>query len=321
MAGSAAAYAMADEEGDNMGQISLKTLLEAGCHFGHQVKRWHPRAKSFIYATRDGIHIIDLAKTREGLENATKMTQDLAREGKVVLFVATKRQAKGVVSAICKELGIAHLTQRWIGGFLTNWDEVKKNLEKLRQMRIDRDTGAWGAFPKHEQVKLSKELTKLELFYGGVSELTSLPDAVFIVDIRKEDAAVREATIVGIPVIGIVDTNSDPTAINFPIPANDDAVGSIEAVTRYVAQSINFGKMQAQKIAAVPADSAVSEIAGAPDKKKRAGKKKETETTQEVPYKTKKIEEVQPVLTPEPTTDKKAPAKRGRKKKTESSLS
>ncbi|MBI1869389.1 30S ribosomal protein S2 [Candidatus Gottesmanbacteria bacterium] len=230
-----------------MQQISLKDLLEAGCHFGHQVKRWHPRAGAFIYAARDGIHIIDLARTRDGLEKAAQFAKNLGLEGKILLFVATKRQAKGVVAEEARKTGIPYLTQRWIGGFITNWDEVKKNLEKVRQMRSDRDSKAWLEFPKHEQVKLAKTLSKLEAFYGGVAEVKELPDALFVVDIRKEDAAVREAAIRGITAIGIVDTNSDPARLDYPIPANDDAVGSIQYITRTIAEAYKEGKEEGVK--------------------------------------------------------------------------
>lgn len=230
-----------------MQTVTLKELLEAGCHFGHQVKRWHPKAARYIYGARDGIHIIDLAHTRDCLASASEFVQNLGSSGKQLLFVATKRQAKVIVSAEAKRVGAPYLTHRWIGGFITNWDEVKKNLEKVRSLRQDRDSAAWEKFPKHEQVKLAKTLTKLEGFYGGVAEEVALPDAVFIVDIRKEDSAVREATLRGIPIIAIVDTNSDPTRVEYPIPANDDAVGSISIITKYIADAFAEGKDQLAK--------------------------------------------------------------------------
>lgn len=225
-----------------MKDISLKDLLEAGCHFGHKVSRWHPKAASFIYQTKDGIHIIDLAKTRDNLKKAGEFVKSLGEEGKILLFVATKRQAKGVVSEAARRVHIPYLTSRWVGGFATNWDEVKKNIDKVNDMRKDRDEGVWKQFPKHEQVKLDKDLRKLEKAYGGVVELVALPDAMFLIDIKTEVIALREASRRGIPVVAVVDTNTDPNLVDFPVPANDDAVGSIKYLTDYIADAYGEGR-------------------------------------------------------------------------------
>ncbi|MBI3955450.1 30S ribosomal protein S2 [Candidatus Gottesmanbacteria bacterium] len=225
-----------------MKDVSLKDLLEAGCHFGHRAEKWHPKAESFIYQSREGIHIIDLAKTREGLLKAGELIKSLGETGKVVLFVATKRQAKAAVKEAAIRADIAYLTNRWIGGFITNWDEVYKNIEKLNTMRADSKSGAWNDRPKHEIVKLHKEMRKLEMVYSGVTLLKKIPDAVFMVDIRRENSCLREAVRFHLPIVAIVDTNSDPTPVVYPIPANDDAVGSIQFIVNYLADSYLEGK-------------------------------------------------------------------------------
>lgn len=230
-----------------MKQITLEELLQAGCHFGHKSERWHPKAHEFIYTEKDGIHIIDLAQTKKGLEEAREFVKKMVEEGKEVLFVGTKRQAKGVVKTAAAAADAPYLVERWIGGFLTNWDGIKKNIDKINRMQEEKNTNAWKKFPKHEQVKLSRYLDRLKLTYAGVLKLAKYPDALFIVDIRKEQSAIYEAIRVGIPVIAIVDTNTDPTPIDYMIPANDDAVGSIEYIVQTVAEAYKEGKEYLEK--------------------------------------------------------------------------
>lgn len=230
-----------------MKEISLKELLEAGCHFGHRKERWHPKAASFIYQTKEGIHIIDLVKTRSALTQAAEYVKGLGQERKTILFVATKRQAKGVVSEAAKRAGVAYLTSRWIGGFITNWEEVKKNIDKLNRFYKEKADGSWQKFPKHEIVKLEKILRKLEIVYKGVIDLTAPPAAVFIVDAKKEIACLAEAIRRGVKTVAIVDTNTDPSALDFPIPANDDAVGSIQYIVNYLAEAYLEGRKLAEK--------------------------------------------------------------------------
>lgn len=251
-----------------MKDISLKELLEAGCHFGHRAEKWHPKATSFIYQSREGIHIIDLAKTREGLMSAGELIRSFGETGKTILFVATKRQAKGAVKEAAVRAGAAYLTNRWIGGFITNWDEVYKNIEKLNTMRQESQSGAWNSRPKHEIVKLHKEMRKLEMVYAGVSLLRKIPDAVFIVDIRRENSCVREAVRFNLPILAIVDTNSDPTPVAYPIPANDDAVGSIQFIVNFLADSYIEGKK-------------IFEKKGEKEEKKRAVKAEKSEVVEE----------------------------------------
>jgi small subunit ribosomal protein S2 len=231
-----------------MAEVSLQQLLEAGCHFGHKSERWHPHASEFIYTEKDGIHIIDLAKTKIGLENAVKFIRETVAAGGDVLFVATKRQAKGVVKEAVLKSGAPFFVERWIGGFLTNWEEIKKNITKANRMAEEQANGTWKKYPKHEQVKLAQYLKKLNMFYEGVLTIKAVPSALFIIDVKKEIAALREAKRREIPIIGVVDTNSDPRSVDYVIPANDDAVGSIkfiiDTVTEAYAEGMKIRKSQ-----------------------------------------------------------------------------
>lgn len=225
-----------------MQEITLQSLLEAGCHFGHKAERWHPKAAEFIYTKKDGIHIIDLAKTKTGLDDAITFARELVKNGGELLFIATKRQAMGVAREAAVKAGAPYLVERWIGGFLTNWEEVKKNIDKIINLENDHAAGRWKKMPKHEQGKLLRYIERLKVFYGGVLQVKEKPNAIFVVDVKREHAAVREAIRVGIPVVAIVDTNSDPAGIDYVIPANDDAVGSIKIITESIAAAYLEGK-------------------------------------------------------------------------------
>lgn len=230
-----------------MEEITLQALLEAGCHFGHKAERWNPKASEFIYSEKDGIHIIDLAKTKAGLEAAGAFVKETASRGETVLFIGTKRQASGIVKELAQKAGAPYLVERWIGGFLTNWDEVHKNIQKINRLADEQKTGGWKKFPKHEQTKLARYLERLKIFYGGVLALNAPPAALFIIDVKKEDAAVREGKRREIPIIGVVDTNSDPTGIEYVIAANDDAVGSIQIITKIIADAYREGREKLEK--------------------------------------------------------------------------
>ncbi len=230
-----------------MEPISLKSLLEAGCHFGHKAERWHPRAKQYIYQERDGIHVIDLAKTKSGLERAAEFVKNTAKSGKTILFVGTKRQAAAIIKEEAEFCSAPFISRRWIGGFLTNWEQVHRNLEKIRRLTEEETNGTWKKFPKHERVKLSRYLKKLLFFYSGVVKLMQKPDAVLVVDIKRESVAIHEANIMHIPVVAMVDTNTDPTPVEYQIPANDDAVGSIRFVIHYLAQAYLEGVNEYEK--------------------------------------------------------------------------
>lgn len=231
-----------------MKEITLEELLEAGCHFGHQVTRSNPKARDFIFEARDNIHIIDLAKTKEGLEEAVAFVKALAsKEGSSIIVVGTKRQAKGIVEEEIKRAmgelkneerlteGLYYVTNRWVGGILTNFSEVSKNCKKLKDLAAKLQSDEEKAkYTKKEVGLWERERQKLQSFYGGIENMKKNPDALFIIDTHNEDLAVREANKVGVVTVGIVDTNADPYIVDYPIPANDDAVGSIELIVSYI---------------------------------------------------------------------------------------
>jgi len=218
--------------------ISLKELLEAGCHFGHQTVRWHPKMKPYIFAARDGIHIFDLVKTREGLAGASEFIAKTIKEGGKALFVGTKRQAKEAVLKTAKKLGQPYVVERWLGGTLTNWDQIKKRIERLSEMKEKREAGEYKEFTKKERLLLDREIARLEHFFGGIASLEDLPDAIFIVDTKKQKAAVAEAAKKEIPIVAICDTNSNPDKIDYVIPANDDAQKSIELILSKIKEAV-----------------------------------------------------------------------------------
>ncbi|MDO8515091.1 MAG: 30S ribosomal protein S2 [bacterium] len=223
-----------------MRDISLKDLLEAGCHFGHKAARWYPKAAEYIFAQREGVHIIDLIKTKARLEDAGKYLFELGKSGGTIVFVGAKRQAKLVIEEAAKRSGSYFLTQRWPGGFLTNFPVMKKNLDRIKEMEVRTQDDK--TFTKKERLLAKREMEKLLVLYGGVQGLEKAPDAIFVVDIRKFAGAVREATSIGVKLVAITDTNVDPEPVNYPIPANDDAVGSIKIIVDYLADCYLEGK-------------------------------------------------------------------------------
>lgn len=225
-----------------MQDITLQALLEAGCHFGHKAERWNPKSAKYIYTEKDGIHIIDLAQTKAGLEAAMAYIKSTVAAGGEVLFVGTKRQAQSILKSEAEAVGAPYFSVRWIGGFLTNWDQIRKNIEKINRMEEEQKTGAWKKFPKHEQVKMSRYLERIKIYYGGVLKLPNVPVALVIIDVKKEIAAVREATRRGVAIVGVVDTNSDPAGIDYVIAANDDAVGSVSYIIHVLAEAYKEGK-------------------------------------------------------------------------------
>jgi len=231
-----------------MREITLEELLEAGCHFGHQVTRSNPKAREFIYESRDNIHIIDLSKTKEGLEEAAAFIKALASKGGSLIIVGTKRQAKGIVEEELKRApDIFYITNRWVGGLLTNFSEVSKNFKKLQELTENLNSEEFKTkYTKKEIGLWEKERQKLERVYGGVSSIKGKPDAIFIVDSHFEDLAVSEGTKMGVATVAIVDTNADPNAVDYPIPANDDAVGSIKLIVSYVIGSWIEGRKLAK---------------------------------------------------------------------------
>lgn len=223
-------------------KVSLKELLEAGCHFGHQRQRWNPKAAEYIYTERDGIHVIDLTKTAKGISEASDFLRDLVSKNGTVIFLGTKRQAKTAILEGAKKCGVYYLVTRWPGGLFTNWEQIKKNLERIKKLKeLTTSEEAKNTYTKREILLFQRELTKMLEVYSGVEFLDRIPDAIFIVDCRKENNAVREAVIKGVKIIGIVDTNTDPTPVDYPIPANDDAVGSINLVVKYMSDAVLEG--------------------------------------------------------------------------------
>src|SRR3954470_17320506 len=221
--------------------VTRRELLEAGVHFGHQTRRWNPKMGRYLYGERSGIYIIDLEKTLTGLEEAYTFAADLGRRGGVVLFVGTKKQAQEVIVEHADRVGMPYVTTRWLRGLLTNFQTVSRRLNRLRELREMERTGAFDYLPKKEAIRLRHEREKLERNLGGMQALDRLPDAVFVIDTKKEHIAVNEARKLGLPVIAIVDTNCDPDEVDYVIPGNDDAIRSVSLVTRLVADALAEG--------------------------------------------------------------------------------
>ena len=216
----------------------MKNLLESGVHFGHQTKRWDPRMKKFIFAERNGIHIIDLQKTIVNVRVAYDMIRDQVKNGKSVLFIGTKKQAQQAIEREAKRCGMYYVNQRWLGGMLTNFKTIKKSIHRLKKIEKMEVDGTFESLTKKEVSKLNKERAKLEKNLGGIKEMKDLPGAVFIIDTRKETIAVAEAKRMGIPIVAVVDTNCDPTDIDYPIPGNDDAIRAISLYAEIVANAV-----------------------------------------------------------------------------------
>jgi small subunit ribosomal protein S2 len=219
----------------------MKELLEAGAHFGHQTKRWNPKMKEYIFGERNGIYIIDLQKTLKMFKEASKFVQDLATEGKIVLFVGTKRQAQDAIAEEAQKCGMFYINQRWLGGLLTNWVTVQKSVKRLKELDDMATDGRYELLPKKEVIKLERERKHLQANLAGIKNMTRLPDAIFVIDSNKEQIAVREARKLGIPVVAVVDTNCDPSEVDYVIPGNDDALRAIRLFTSKISESIAEG--------------------------------------------------------------------------------
>ncbi len=231
-----------------MSVVSMKQLLEAGVHFGHQTRRWNPKMAKYIFTERNGIYIIDLQKTVRKLEEAYNFVRDLTAEGKSVLFVGTKKQAQDSVKEEAERAGAYYVNARWLGGMMTNFSTIKHRIERLKQLREMESDGTFELLPKKEVIKLNLEIEKLEKFLGGIKEMKELPGALFIVDPKKEKIAVSEAKKLGIKVVAIVDTNCDPDDVDYVIPGNDDAIRAVKLLASVISNAIiegNEGKMGA----------------------------------------------------------------------------
>lgn len=220
---------------------SMQELLEAGVHFGHQVRRWNPKMRPYIFTARGGVHVLDLAQTVEKLEQACEFVRKTAEAGGNIIFLASKKQARSIVLEEAKRAGALHMTERWIGGLLTNWEQTSKNIKKLSDLKTKKEAGEFKDLTKKENLLIDRDIAKLERFYGGIASLEKLPDAIFVVDVRKEENACREAKLKGIPVVAICDTNANLSLVDYPIPGNDDAIKAIEIMTKAIADAYEEG--------------------------------------------------------------------------------
>ena len=234
-----------------MSVISMKQLLEAGVHFGHQTRRWNPKMAEYIFAERNGIYIIDLQKTVKYLETAYNFVRDLSMEGKSILFVGTKKQAQDSVKEEAIRCEMPFVNARWLGGMMTNFTTIKLRIRRLNQLRKMEEDGTFELLPKKEVIKLKLEIEKLEKFLGGIQDMKELPGALFIVDPRKERIAVAEAKKLGIPIVAIVDTNCDPDEIDYVIPGNDDTIRAVKLIASAMASAVIEGRQGEQGSAAI----------------------------------------------------------------------
>ncbi len=251
--------------------LPMKSLLEAGVHFGHRTRRWHPRMKQFIFTERNGIHIIDLQQTMGKLEEAYNVVRDMVAEGGTILFVGTKRQAQDTIATEAQRCGMPYVNQRWLGGTLTNFRTIRSRIDYLVKLEERQATGDLEKLPKKEALLLTRELAKLQNRLGGLKEMRRLPKAVFIVDTRHEEIAIHEANALQIPIVAMCDTNSDPNPIAYPIPSNDDAIRAIKLITGKIADAVVEGKnirgviaAEAEDYGGAPAPVETPEEVGAP---------------------------------------------------------
>ncbi|MDR1978898.1 MAG: 30S ribosomal protein S2 [Synergistaceae bacterium] len=225
-----------------MAVVSMKQLLECGVHFGHQTRRWNPKMKPYIFTERNGVYIIDLQKTVRGLDKAYDFIREVSTRGGTVLFVGTKRQAQDTIREEALRCGQHYINQRWLGGLMTNFPTIRKRVQRMTELRRYDEDNTWESFSKKEVATLRKEQAKLEKYLGGIAKMDGVPDALFLIDPRREENAIAEARKLGIPVISIVDTNCDPEVIDYPIPGNDDAIRAIKLIAGLMSNAIIEGK-------------------------------------------------------------------------------
>ena len=310
----------------------IEDLLEAGVHFGHQVKRWHPSMEPYIYTVNKNIHIIDLEQTVELLKQATDFLYKTARSGGKIIFVGTKKQAREIVRIESDRCGSLYIIERWLGGTITNFDVIKKNnIDKLIDLKRRKEAGELKKYTKKERLMIDREIEKLERYVGGISSLTGLPAALFVIDVKRENTAVREARKAGIPVVGFIDTNSDPSLVDYPIPGNDDAIKSIASIVKVISNAIEEGYREFAKGGKTPSDKSLEQEVESGSSKKETEKKVEKEVEKakpekEEPKKTPSAKtspdksKVKPKEAPSDKSSEQAvedkPKKRGRPKKT-----
>lgn len=227
--------------------VSLDKLLEAGAHFGHQARRWNPKMAPYLYGVQEGVHVFDLTKTKPLLEEALEFLKKSHAEGKVILLLGTKKQIKDKVEEVAIKSGVPFVTERWLGGTFSNFEQIKRSLDKLADMKAKKASGQFDKFTKKERLLIDREITRLERFFGGITSLEKLPDILVVMDSHKELGAVNEARKAGITIVGIVDSNSDPTKVDYPIPMNDDAQSALEYVLDLIGKAISEGKVKIKK--------------------------------------------------------------------------
>ena len=263
-----------------MAVISMKQLLEAGVHFGHQTRRWNPKMAQYIFTERNGIYIIDLQKTVKKLEEAYFFVRDVAAAGDSVLFVGTKKQAQEAVKEEAERCGQFYVNARWLGGMLTNFKTMRRRVDRLAQLKKMEEDGTFNLLPKKEVVKLKLEIEKLEKYLGGVKEMKKLPGALFVIDPRKEKNAIAEARKLGVPIVAIVDTNCDPDEVDYVIPGNDDAIRAIKLISQTMANAVLEGRQGEQL--EVTDEAVKAEEGEAVDETPRAPQKRASKTAEEI---------------------------------------
>ena len=244
-------------------KITIQTLLDAGCHYGHQTRRWNPKMKSYIFGERNGIYILDLKQTMLGADKAYTFLKKTAAKGGKILFVGTKKQAQEPVATQAQRCGMPYINQRWLGGMLTNFVTMRSRINRMEELEAMVEDGRMATLPKKEQAVLGKELTKLQTNLGGVRDMTSLPQAIFVVDSKREEIGIREANRLHIPVVSLLDTNSDPDVVEYGIPANDDAIRSVSLMCELAADAVLAGtgkeQISAEEMAAPAAEAPAAE--------------------------------------------------------------
>ncbi|WP_417572543.1 30S ribosomal protein S2 [Paratractidigestivibacter faecalis] len=244
-------------------KITIQTLLDAGCHYGHQTRRWNPKMKSYIFGERNGIYILDLKQTMLGADKAYTFLKETAAKGGKILFVGTKKQAQEPVATQAQRCGMPYINQRWLGGMLTNFVTMRSRINRMEELEAMVEDGRMATLPKKEQAVLGKELAKLQTNLGGVRDMTSLPQAIFVVDSKREEIGIREANRLHIPVVSLLDTNSDPDVVEYGIPANDDAIRSVSLMCELAADAVLAGtgkeQISAEEMAAPAAEAPAAE--------------------------------------------------------------
>ena len=235
-----------------MAVVTMKALLESGVHFGHRTHKWHPAMKPYIFTERNSIHIIDLQKTVKALDEAYNLVRDTVAEGGTVLFVGTKRQAQETIQLEAMRANMPYVTNRWLGGMLTNWRTIRQRINELDRLERMRDRGDFSRLPKKETLLLTRQMERLDMLLGGIRDLNGLPDLLFVVDVRREDTAIHEANLLDIPVIALVDTNCDPSSVDYVIPSNDDAIRAIKLLVGKIADACLEGLSMRKEEEAVP---------------------------------------------------------------------